>query len=824
MARAAGGPPGLGSVLGLLAGFVSTAMLAGVMVAGLFMPAVGASGQLARGGVEFFDSLPEELQVGTLSQQSRILWADGTPMATFYYENRVLVPLSNVAPTMRQATVAIEDSRFYEHNGADPQGILRAIANNASGGDTQGASTLTQQWIKNVLLDQAIAAGDKEQQAALMNPDKGRKVREIKLALAAEKEYTKDQILENYLNIALFGDGQYGVETAAQHFLSKSAKDLTLQDSALLAGIIRSPYYYDPVDYPQRAFDRRNTVLQRMLELKMITQEQHDVAVAVPLEAQLAVREVKNGCEAAGTAAYFCDYVVKTILNDAAFGEDVGARQRLLYRGGLTITTTLDRTKQQLAQDAVNDRVPPTDPSGVGRGAVVGGGRHRPDRGDGAELGLLAPADRGAGARRDGHQLQRRQGDGRRQTASSPAPPTSRSRWRPGWRRQHHERVGQRQPARSTRTATSAAASAASSASRTSRRTARGQPRQHLGAAGHLRVGQHRVHGHGVAAGRPVRGPRHRRRSRCAPGRRQAARGLPRHVLGTNEVAPLTMAAAYAAFANKGIWCKPIAIAAVSDASGKVLPKPEPECKQAIDTDIANGVAYGLSQVLARGTARGTSIGRPAAGKTGTTNKSSETWFTGFTPGGLSTSVWVGTPNDEPSSLNNLTIDGRPPGAASTAPPSRCPTWDAYMTGASRACRRCPSTRPPSSIMGQAPRPSTPATTPPPPAVAAAAVVAVAVGAVPAAVAAAVAVAVAVAVAASSPRRAGTTDRRAQPCRRALTAAATSPPEACWPTRSRTALTTPPIAAMPVRPCSAAAATSSSTTAVSAAASSCAGR
>jgi membrane peptidoglycan carboxypeptidase len=145
----------------MLAGFVATSMLAGVLVAGLFMPAVGASGQAARGGVEFFDSLPEELTVGTLSQQSRILWADGTPMATFYYENRVLVPLSNVAPSMREAVIAIEDSRFYEHNGADPQGIVRAMVNNASGGDTQGASTLTQQWIKNVLLDQAIAANDK---------------------------------------------------------------------------------------------------------------------------------------------------------------------------------------------------------------------------------------------------------------------------------------------------------------------------------------------------------------------------------------------------------------------------------------------------------------------------------------------------------------------------------------------------------------------------------------------------------------------------------------------------------------------------------------
>ncbi len=523
-------------MLGLLAGFVSTAMLAGVMVAGLFMPAVGASGQLARGGVEFFDSLPEELQVGTLSQQSRILWADGTPMATFYYENRVLVPLSNVAPTMRQATVAIEDSRFYEHNGADPQGILRAIANNASGGDTQGASTLTQQWIKNVLLDQAIAAGDKEQQAALMNPDKGRKVREIKLALAAEKEYTKDQILENYLNIALFGDGQYGVETAAQHFLSKSAKDLTLQDSALLAGIIRSPYYYDPVDYPQRAFDRRNTVLKRMLDLKMITQEEHDAAVAVPLEAQLAVREVKNGCEAAASAAYFCDYVVKTVLNDAAFGADVAARQRLLYRGGLTITTTLDRAKQEMAQNAVNDRVPPTDPSGVGvalSSVEAGSGRILAM----AQNRIYSPQQTDEpvpGGSAINYNVDKAMGGGAGFQPGSTYKPFTLATWLAEGNTMSETVNANQKEWVPSEDFTSSCGGLGSEPYKPANSEG-SQPRQHLGAAGHLRLGQHRVRRHGQPA-RPVQDPRHRSGPRRPPRRRRRApvhaRHRPRHQRG----------------------------------------------------------------------------------------------------------------------------------------------------------------------------------------------------------------------------------------------------------------------------------------------------
>ena len=732
-----------------------------------------------RGGVEFFDSLPEELQVGTLSQQSRILWADGTPMATFYYENRVLVPLSNVAPTMREATVAIEDSRFYEHNGADPQGILRAIANNASGGDTQGASTLTQQWIKNVLLDQAIAAGDKEQQAALMNPDKGRKVREIKLALAAEKEYTKDQILENYLNIALFGDGQYGVETAAQHFLSKSAKDLTLQDSALLAGIIRSPYYYDPVDYPERAFDRRNTVLKRMLDLKMITQEEHDAAVAVPLEAQLAVREVKNGCEAAATAAYFCDYVVKTVLNDAAFGADVAARQRLLYRGGLTITTTLDRTKQQLAQDAVNDRVPPTDSSGVGvalssveagTGRIVAMAQNR----------IYSPQQTEEpvpGGSAINYNVDKAMGGGAGFQPGSTYKPFTLATWLAAGNTMNESVNANQKEWMPSKDFTSSCGGLGSEPYK--------PPNSEGSNRGNISVLQ-ATYGSVNTAYVDMAS----QLDLCKIRDTAAALGVhradgdelqytPATVLGTNEVAPLTMAAAYAAFANKGIWCKPIAIAAVTDATGKVLPKPEPECKQAIDADVANGVAYGLTQVLARGTARGTSIGRPAAGKTGTTNSSSETWFTGFTPGGLSTSVWVGTPNEKPSSLNNLTINGDRRGTRLRRDPRAADLGRLHDRGGQghargrvhQAADAASSARP----RGRRPRRRPPR---PPVAAAVAAVVVPAEAAVRAAAVAAVA-AVAVAAAGSSRHPAATTDRSGQPCSRALTAAATSPPEAC---------------------------------------------
>ncbi len=680
MVRSSTAPvPALGSVFALLAGFVATSMLAGVLVAGLFMPAVGASGQLARGGVEYFESLPEDLTVGTLSQQSRILWADGTPMATFYDEKRVLVPLADVAPQMRQAVVAIEDSRFYDHNGADPQGIMRAMVNNASGGDTQGASTLTQQWIKNVLLDQALAADDKEQISALQNPDKGRKIREIKLALASEKEYTKDQILENYLNIALFGDGQFGVETASLHFLSKSAKDLTLEDSALLAGMIRSPRRYDPVDFPAVALQRRNVVLQRMLDLKVITQAEHDAAVAVPLAAQLKIREVKNGCEAAGSAAYFCDYVVKLMLTDGAFGADFADRRRLLYRGGVTITTTLDPRLQELAQVAVNERVPPTDPSGagvalssveVGTGRVVAMAQNR----------VFTPQEEPVpGGTSINYNVDQAYGGGVGFQPGSTYKPFTLATWLAAGR-SLNEKVSadKRKYDQSEDFIVSCGRLVGEDY----------EPNNSEGDdRGNISVLQ-ATYGSVNTAYLDMAS----QLDLCAIRDTAASMGVhrangaeleytPGTVLGTNEVAPLTMAAAYAAFANNGIFCKPIAIASVANAAGKSLATPEPECTKAIEPDVSNGVAFAMTQTLVLGTAKGTDIGRPAAGKTGTTNQSSETWFSGFTPQGLSTSVWVGTPNETPSSLNGLNINGttREKVYGST---HALPVWASYMTPA----------------------------------------------------------------------------------------------------------------------------------------------
>ncbi|PIE27728.1 MAG: glycosyl transferase [Micrococcales bacterium] len=638
-----------------LAAYLGVSALAGVLVAGLALPVVGTGASAANSSVGFFDSLPGDMDIGSMSQQSRLLYRDGSTMATFYYENRVLVPLSNVAPIMRQAVIAIEDWRFYEHSGADPRGIIRAAVNNALGRDTQGASTLTQQWIRNVLLDQARSAGDEEEIRRLLTPDEGRKVREIKLAIAAEKEYTKDQILENYLNIALFGNNQYGVQTASQRYLSKNADALNLQDAALLAGMIQSPSRYDPIRHPQIAQERRNTVLKRMLVLKIITQEQYDKAAAIPVAQQIKPTKPSNGCSQAGSAAFFCDYVTRIISSDPAFGENAAERQRLLYRGGLTIQTTLDRQKQEAAYNSVTQAVEPSDPSGAaaslvsvqpGTGRIVAMTQNRAyDPRTNAPPGTTAINYNVDAAHGGGNGFQ---------TGSTFKPFTLAT-----WLESGHtltELVNANQigyPMRSFKTSCTQLGGPVYRPGNSEGRDA--------GYISALQATYNSVNtGYVNMASKldlcKIRDTANKLGVERADG--QDITVTPAMVLGTNEIAPLTMANAFATFAADGKYCTPVAIEKTTTPDGMELKKPAAECKEVLSPNTASGVNAALQQVVQRGTGRRLGIGRPAAGKTGTTNDSWETWFVGYTPRQLSTAVWVGTPDPSPKSLRRLRING----------------------------------------------------------------------------------------------------------------------------------------------------------------------
>src|SRR4051794_38164525 len=272
--------------------FLGVSVLAGVVLAGIALPAAGALGLSAKGTAAGFDDLPGELKQPPLSQASKILDANGGLIATVYSRDRTVVPIDKMSPNILQAIVDIEDARYYEHGALDVKGILRAMSNNASAGNTQGASTLTQQYVKNVFVEEAGDDADKVAQATQQTV--GRKIKEMKYAIQVEKELGKKRILENYLNITFFGEQAYGIEAASERYFSRHAKDLNLQESALLAGLVQSPTRYDPVNDEAEAKQRRNVVLQRMADLHDIPQAEADKAKATDLG--LHVSQPKNGC------------------------------------------------------------------------------------------------------------------------------------------------------------------------------------------------------------------------------------------------------------------------------------------------------------------------------------------------------------------------------------------------------------------------------------------------------------------------------------------------------------------------------------------------
>ena len=341
--------------------FLALSVVAGVLVAGIALPAIGVVGLTAKRGAENFQSLPAELTVPPLKQRSRLLAADGTVIARFYSQNRVYVPLRKISPEMRDAIVATEDARFYDHNGIDVRGTFRAlVANTQAGGVTQGGSTITQQYVKNVL---ATAATTREEREAATADTVTRKLRELRYALGLEEEWSKQQILEGYLNIAYFGSQAYGVEVAAKRYFSVSASELNAGQAATLAGIVKFPSLYDPLVNPKESEERRNFVLQRMADENMISERTAKRFARRSLKKMLDPSDLTRGC-LVSPAPFFCDYVQETFLRNPAYGASRPDRRRLLYGGGLSITTTLEMDDQDAAQDGIEANLPTGDPSG----------------------------------------------------------------------------------------------------------------------------------------------------------------------------------------------------------------------------------------------------------------------------------------------------------------------------------------------------------------------------------------------------------------------------------------------------------------------------
>ncbi|QEU11189.1 transglycosylase domain-containing protein [Dermabacter vaginalis] len=678
-----------------VAGLLAVCALAGVLLAAFALPVVTAMSAAAKDGVNLFNSLPSELDVAPLNEASRIEAADGSLLATFYSENRIMVPLDKIDEDLQHAVIAVEDRRFYQHNGFDPQGTFRALASNLAGNSLQGGSTLTQQYVKNALLMDAFQRGDDEAIQAATESSLIRKLREAKIAISLEKKWSKDEILNGYLNVAQFGPSQYGVETAAQHYFSKSAADLTPGEAALLAGITNSPNGNDPVKHPKNATKRRNQVLYDMYQLGYVSKDDYEAAKNQPIEDMLKVTDARAGCSTAGGSGFFCDYVTRSLLNDPAFGKTKEDRRKLLYGGGLTIKTTLDPARQKIAEDIVNRKVPADSESGFGHAIVSvepGTGNIRvmaqnrtynpyKDAKPGeTSLNYTAPKYLGGGNGfpvgstfkpfvlttflTDGGSIWDTVGRGSNTFNNFPAKCLRHGKWREpaGWRLKDSGRDIHGSMSVLDATKFSINTAYANIALRTDLCSIAETTRA-LGAI-------------------PGKWDDSIPANKEKPVNDILGADLSpaTQVIGEINIPAVSMAAAYAAFAAEGNYCKPQAIEAVVDRNGKELPFTKSQCSQVIKPEVANAVAWTLMQGLSdpKGTGKGKIIpGHDAGGKSGTSGKQYHTWYVGFTKN-LSTAVWFGNPtaNKRPTGVK---VDGQPLVGNVWGRTVSLPTWHEFM-------------------------------------------------------------------------------------------------------------------------------------------------
>ncbi|MFF4889468.1 penicillin-binding protein [Micromonospora chersina] len=345
------------NVLTNAASLLICGLLAGVVVAAAAFPAVAMSGLAAKAGAETFGALPKELTVARAPQITYLLASDGkTPLATMYDENRRDVELKDIAPIMQKAIIAAEDHDFYKHNGVDLNGVARAFVNNQAGAQRQGASTLTMQYVRLAISYSATHPADV---VAATEDTSARKLREMRYALQIDKELSKDEILRRYLNIAAFGNGAYGIYAASQVYFNKPPSKLDIQESAMLAGMVKAPTAFDPTTtagYPE-AVGRRDYVIDNMVQIGAITQEQ--AAQAKQIKLKVAKKRTPNGCVATNTRSwgFFCDYFYRWWLQQETFGSTSYDRERRLKSGGYTITTTLDVQAQRGADRAVRNQL-----------------------------------------------------------------------------------------------------------------------------------------------------------------------------------------------------------------------------------------------------------------------------------------------------------------------------------------------------------------------------------------------------------------------------------------------------------------------------------
>ncbi len=607
--------------------FLVVSVLGGVLTAGLFVPAAGLTAELARTSATMVEQLPQDLETPPQAEGSTVLMKDGTVLTNFYDENRVYVPLDEIAQVMQDAQLAIEDSRFYEHGAMDLRGTMRAVVRTL-GGSKQGASTITQQYVKLVLLNEAVASDDPERVKAAYERTVGDKVLELRYALALEDRLSKDEILERYLNMSYYGAGAYGVEAAARVYFSTTAKDLNLPQAAMLAGLVRNPTTTDPIRYEKIAIERRNQVLDRMADadVGMITREEAAEAKKVKFDKK-KVKKPIHGC-ANSSYPHLCQMVEKTMLGLDSMGPDEESRRNLLNRGGLTIKTELDPRFQDAAQDAVSKVIAPTDPVIAtmvvlqpGTGLILAAAQSRPVMGNNKKkgetfYGYWADAEYGGA---EGYQGGSTFKAFTLAAAVEKGIPTSVTIDAPATKDFKGETF--------------------QSCSGPVRVQKSWSPR---GSAGVMNMyeGARRSSNNFFVLLEQMTGL-------CNVAKMAEKLGLkttdhplvgyydqiPSFTLGAAEVTPMSLANAYATLASGGIRCDPIIISSAQRKNGDEIEVPSANCQRVISEDVADTVNNVLKTPFRGGTASPAYIpGYDLAGKTGTETKAPSVFLMGYTP------------------------------------------------------------------------------------------------------------------------------------------------------------------------------------------------
>ncbi|MDD3818844.1 MAG: PBP1A family penicillin-binding protein [Actinomycetota bacterium] len=566
----------------------------------------------------FIEDLPrlEDFTPTETALTSRIYAADGTLIATYHgEENRILVSYEQIPQNLINAVIAIEDERFYQHKGFDVEGIIRSfIINMISGEIEQGATTITQGYVKNVYMPEEKYEISYE-----------RKIKEIVLAYQIEQIYSKEEILEMYLNTVYFGEGAYGVQAAAKAYFNKDVEYLSLPECAMLAGLLKT-YLYSPYIDKKAALERRNTVLAKMLELEYISQDEYEAAINTPIITQRPVEEVEKGF-----APYFVDYVKQEII------EEFGVEKAL--KGGYEIYTTLDPEMQTAAENAIKEVLPDAedpsaalvamDPSNGYIKAMVGG---KEEDYTGMGYNLVTQSHRQPGSTFKVFALisALEQGISPYMTFNPNGTVVFDIAGSAPWEVQNYNNQQYDTNEMTIFEATVKSVNVVYS--------------QLIMKVGAYHMAQ-------LANNMGIETP---------------MEPLPSMGLGAQEVCPLEVCSAFCTIADYGVRHYPVAIVKVTDKDGNVLkdiennPEEGMEGTQVISPINAYRAIEILQQVVQRGTGtRARLDDRPCAGKTGTTDKAENAWFTGFTTN-LAACVWMGHPeaNIRMTTIHDLRVQG----------------------------------------------------------------------------------------------------------------------------------------------------------------------